>query len=65
VGSRVIKPSISKLNILSKLINPIKYRFRRYIRLWLRWCGLKVISKLLKLNNSYILLDDILSAISG
>ena len=33
VGSRIIEPSISKLNILNKLINSIKRRFRYYIRL--------------------------------
>ena len=33
VDSKVIKPSIGKPNMLSKLINSIKYRFRYYIRL--------------------------------
>ena len=35
VGFRSIELSISKPNILSKLLNSIKYRFRYFIGFWL------------------------------
>jgi len=63
VGARAIELPISKLEVLSKLSNSIKYSLGCRIIFRPRFSALKVIIKLLKSDACYIFFDNMLGAI--
>jgi hypothetical protein len=63
VGARAVELPVSKLEVLSKFSNLIKYSLRYRIVFGLRCSALKVTIKLLKSNAAYVFFDDMLRAI--
>ena len=63
VGARAIKLPVSKLEVLIKFSNSIKYSLRYRIVFRPRCSALKITIKLLKSNTSYVFFDNILRAI--